>query len=198
MERREFVQKLGVGSAVALVAGGAVATGTETPAAAASEHTGQSHDHEPVRGPMATATVTFGSWRSDNPFDRYPNVSAAAANAHLAIPYQVTIKPGGTVTFAISGLHQILVYAPDVKPEHINTSLLRPTTGTPAGTPLINDPANRLYAGLDPSLHPRDRVEVVQFHAPGRYLVICGVLTHFVNNQMFGWVRVRPGDDDEN
>jgi hypothetical protein len=90
------------------------------------------------------------------------------------------------------------VYGPDVRPEHINASLTRPTTGTPSGTPLINDAVNRVYAGVDPSLYPRDRVEVVQFHSPGRYLVICGVQSHFVTDRMFGWVRVRPGDDDEN
>ena len=117
---------------------------------------------------MSTATVTFGSWRTDLALDRYPNVSPAAANAHLVIPYQVTIKVRGAVTFAISGLHQILVYGPDVKPEHVNALLTRPSTGTPTGAPLINDPSNRVYAGLDPSTQPRERTEVVQFHAEGK------------------------------
>ena len=67
-----------------------------------------------------------------------------------------------------------------------------PTTGTPAGVPLINDPTDRLYRGLDPSLHPRDRIEAVTFPQPGLYLVICGIHDHFVNDRMYGFVRVLP------
>ena len=36
-----------------------------------------------------------------------------------------------------------------------------------------------------------DRVEVVHFPDPGRYLVICGVLPHF-NDGMYGYVEVIP------
>ena len=194
MKRREFVEKLGVGSAVALVTGGAFVSTSGTAAALALGQ-GQGHDHEQVRGPNATATVTFGSWRSDFPVDRYPNVSSGTANGHQVIPYQATIKPGGAVAFVIAGLHQVIVYGPDVEPGQINASLTRPTTGTPLGTPLINDPVNRVFSGVDPSLYPRDRVETVQFLSPGRYLVICGVQSHFVNG-MFGWIRVRPDDDE--
>ena len=60
----------------------------------------------------------------------------------------------------------------------------------PPGPPLINDPNNRVYRGLDPSLQPQDRVEVVHFANDGVYLVICGVRPHFVNDHMFGYVRV--------
>ena len=78
---------------------------------------------------------------------------------------------------------------------------------------MINDPNGRVYFGLDPRKAPlaaniappagaplaysQDRVEVVQFPAPGRYLVICAVLPHFApaNNAhppMHGWVNVVP------
>ncbi len=149
-----------------------------------------------MKGPLAAATVTFGAWRTDLSLDRFPNVSVAAANAHTMIPHQVTIKAGGSVAFIISGLHQILVYGPDVLPDSINAQITRPSTGTPAGTPLINDPARRVYGGLDPTTQPRERSEVVNFHAEGKYLVICGVQSHFVNDQMYGWVRVLPADSD--
>ena len=66
------------------------------------------------------------------------------------------------------------------------------SAGTPAGVPLIDDPANRLYRGLDQSLYPFDRVEVVSFPKAGVYLVICGVLPHFVEDDMFGFVTVLP------
>jgi plastocyanin len=194
MERREFVEKLGVGSVVALVTGGAIvaaasATGAGKPAPASA------HAHQdPVKGPLASATVVFGAWRTDLALDRYPNVSPGAANAHVVTPHQATIKAGGSVAFVISGLHQILVYGPDVSPDSINAQIIRPSTGTPSGAPLINDPANRVYGGLDPSTQPRERTEVVHFHAEGKYLVICGVQPHFVNDQMFGWVRVLPAN----
>lgn len=65
----------------------------------------------------------------------------------------------------------------------------------------------RVYAGMDPSrVHGGpptsvtpllDRVELVQFHTKGRHLVICGVLPHFVNDNMYGWVKVVGGEDDE-
>jgi hypothetical protein len=104
-------------------------------------------------------------------------------------------------TTELSGLHQVVVYAPGTKPTDINPALTRPTTGTPAGVLLINDPLNRLYAGPDPStfLAPaplRDRVEAVRFTHVGRHLVICGVQSHFLDN-MFGWVRVLSNDDDD-
>jgi hypothetical protein len=213
MKRREFVGKVGVGSAaaVAALAGGALAARTPSPPAAArreGEH--QGHDHLPVRGALATATVSFGEWRTDTPLDRYPPTPPGPppGNGHKVIPYQVTIKVGGTVNFIIAGLHQVVVYAPGKRPEDVNVALTRPTKGLPPAVPLINDPVDRLYAGLDPStLHGGppteagnppllDRVEVVQFSREGRHLVICGVLPHFVNDNMYGWVKVL-GDDEE-
>jgi hypothetical protein len=195
MERREFVGKIGLGSAVALVTGGAIVAGAGSPGAA-MEKAAEHHSHDPVKGPLAAATVMFGAWRTDLSLDRFPNVSPGTANAHTVAPYQATIKAGGSVAFMISGLHQVLVYGPDVLPDSINAQLTRPSTGTPAGAPLINDPANRVYGGLDPSTQPRDRAEIVNFHTEGKYLVICGVQPHFVNDQMYGWVRVLPADSD--
>lgn len=197
MERRQFVQKLGLGSAAAAAA----AVG-----AIASER--QDHDHTPVKGPLATATVSFGQWRTDAtpPVDRYgPQPPGPPhGNGHLVIPQQVTVKVGGTVNFIIAGLHQVIVYAPGKRPEDVNVGATRPTQGIPPGVPLINDTVDRLYAGEDPStLHGGpptpttpllDRVEAVQFHQKGLHLVICGVLPHFVNDDMYGWVKV-VGDD---
>jgi hypothetical protein len=74
------------------------------------------------------------------------------------------------------------------RPSDVASAITRPTTGTPAGGPLINDPVGRVYAGLNPSAQDRDRVEVVEFPSPGRHLVICGVQGHFLEG-MFGYVR---------
>lgn len=38
----------------------------------------------------------------------------------------------------------------------------------------------------------QDRVEVVQFTQPGRHLLICAVLPHWVNDKVHGWVNVLP------
>jgi hypothetical protein len=211
MRRREFVEKFGAGSAAAAAAltGSAAAAGT-TAARKETQVDRSSHGHRPVTGPLATATVSFGEWQTEVPLDRYPPAPPIPppppGGGHLLIPHQVTIKVGGTVNFIISGFHQVIVYAPRKRPDDVNIGSVRPTRGTPAGIPLIDDADKRIYAGLDPStvhggpptptVPSLDRVETVQFSRKGRHLVICGVLPHFLDN-MFGWVKVVGGDDDD-
>jgi uncharacterized cupredoxin-like copper-binding protein len=187
MNRRAFVEKVGMGSAT-LASVSALAGG---PASAEAQDESHGHGHSRLDGPLATATVSFGTWLTDPPTDRFPNASPGAANGHGVIPREAKIKAGGSVNFVIAGLHQVIVYAPGTKPEDIDSATTTPTTGTPAGVPLIDDPEGRVYRGLDPSLQPRDRVEIVQFAKPGRYLVICGVQGHFLEG-MIGYVRVLP------
>jgi hypothetical protein len=209
MKRREFVGKVGVGSAAAVAAltNGALANTAGTGGAVQPE--AQHHDHRPISGTLSTATVSFGEWRTDVPLDRAPAQPPGppAGNGHLVIPHQVTIKVGGTVNFIIAGFHQVVVYAPGKRPQDVNVAITRPTRGIPPGVPLINDAVRRLYAGPDPStLHSAfefptnpllDRVEAVQFSRRGRHLVICGVLPHFVEDNMYGWVRVIDNDNDD-
>jgi hypothetical protein len=152
--------------------------------------------HRPISGSLANATVSFGLWQTDPPLDRFPNNSPAARNQHDVLPNQARIQAGGAVNFVISGLHQVIVYGNGTQPTAINTNNTTPTTGTPAGVALINDPTNRIYRGLDPSLQARDRVEVVHFPNRGTYLVICGVRGHFVDDGMYGFVRVVGERDD--
>lgn len=135
------------------------------------------------------ATVSFGQWMSSPPLDRFPNSSPRAFQDFLT-PNNVTITPGSSVSFIIAGLHNIIIYDNGTQPSDINVALTRPTTGTPSGVPIIDDPNKRLYRGLDPSLQPRDRVEVVLFQNEGTYLVICGVLPHFAGG-MYGFVHVK-------
>ena len=97
--------------------------------------------------------------------------------------------------FVIAGFHHIAVYGPGTTLESINETLTQPVTLPPPMPdpfpPLINDPTNRVYRGLDPSRFPQDRVEVVTFADPGRHLVICAFLPHFLDN-MHGFVNVLP------
>ncbi len=142
-------------------------------------------------GADTTATVTFGAWMSSPPLDRFPNTSNTRfRNAHVISPNVVKIKTGGTVRFIVSGLHSIIVYDNETLPEDIDVTQLVNTTGTPT-VPIINDPTNRIYRGLDPTLQAIDRVEAVRFDKPGTYLVICGLLPHF-NGGMYGYVQVVP------
>ena len=187
MKRREFVEKIGMGSA-GLAA--ATAMGTVVSAAPAAKR-GQ-HDHSPLDGPLASAIVSFGQWRTDTapPHDRFPNVSDRFKNQHGVIPYNVKIKVGGSVTFNISGTHLILVYAPGTTLASINGSLINDiVVGPPPFPGFVNDPVNRVYRGLDPRLQPQDRTETITFAAPGTYLVVCGVVPHFVEG-MHGFVKV--------
>ena len=141
--------------------------------------------------PLGNATVSFGQWMSSPPLDRFPNFQGSpTTNVHALSPNVVTIKAGGSVNFIVSGLHNIAIYDDGTQPGDINIGATIPATGIPP-VPLINDPEGRIYRGLDPTLQPSDRVEVVNFAEPGVYLVICGVLPHFTGG-MYGYVRVLP------
>ncbi len=101
-----------------------------------------SHD-----GPLANATVSFGAWMT--PVDRFPNLSPRTANHHELLPTLAKIKAGGSVNFIIAGFHHILVYDDGTKPGDIRANMLIPPTNQPV-PPLIADPRNRIYRGLDP------------------------------------------------
>jgi len=183
MKRREFLEKAGIGSAAV------VASGLVTPVEAQGS---SSHQHELMTGPLASATVSFGQWQTTPPLDRFPSVSDRTRNQHQLTPGEVTIKAGGSVNFIIAGFHHVVVYGDGTQPSDINTALTV-SVSVPPGPPLINDPTNRVYRGLDPSARSgvQDRVEVVHFAERGTYLVICGVLPHFVDG-MVGYVKVLP------
>ncbi len=162
---------------------------------------GQHHRSGPLgvdnAGPLASATVSFGGWMTTPPLDRFPNNANTQfprlQNHHEMVPEIAKIKAGGTVNFIIGGFHVVTVYGDGTQPGDIDTTAtIFPANG---GPPIINDPENRIYRGLDPTLLPptaaQDRVEVVHFASPGTYLVICAVLPHFQEG-MYGYVRVMP------
>ena len=143
--------------------------------------------------PLANETVSFGQWLP--PLDRLTaNPAGGVGNVHELAPQVVTIKAGGAVNFVIAGLHNVQVYDDGTQPDNIGTN---PPTLPGQGGGIIDVATNRIYRGWDPNTVPntfaRDRVEVVHFAEPGTYLVICGVRNHFVDNAMFGFVRVLPG-----
>ncbi len=141
------------------------------------------------------ATVSFGGWMTTPPLSRFPNLNPITANHHALTPKMAQIRVGGTVNFIIGGFHHVLVYDDGTQPEDIDKTVTVPPTN--GGPPLINDPRRRIYRGLDPSLQPQDRVEVVQFDRPGTYFVMCGVLPHF-NDGMYGFIQVVPNHEHGN
>ncbi|MEO8677648.1 MAG: hypothetical protein ABI665_01300 [Vicinamibacterales bacterium] len=187
MKRREFVGRLGVGSAALMsVSGAAAATGKQ------DEH--QEHEHESNHDGTATsATVSFGAWPSGGvtPLDRFALPTAPAApNVHELFPKMTTIKAGSSVNFIVAGFHLLVVYGPGTKYEDINAAMTSPLPGAPAAfPPAVDDPVNRVYRGLNPFGASQDRVEVVHFPVRGTYLVVCAFLPHF-NGKMYGWVKV--------
>ena len=198
--RRDLLKVAGAGT---VAAGLGAITKAET---TKSKTAGHKDHHKALSGPLASATVSFGQWDTDPPFDRMaaevldppgpPNLPPTGGqndftrNVHALLPNEVTIKAGGSVNFIVAGFHQILIYENVSGPSDINSANLIPAS-PPFFPPLVNDPNNRIYRGLDPRpLTLQDRVEVVNFPNPGRYLAICGVLPHFA--EMFGWVRVLP------
>jgi plastocyanin len=188
MKRRQFVGRVGLGSA-ALVSAAAGVSSTASGQGA--------HDHHAIEGPLASATVSFGEWPAtgSQPLDRMALPTAPMApNLHMLVPNTATIQAGGTVNFVVAGFHQIAVYAPGTTPADINPTRLPPTPipNAPPAVFLIDDPVNRLYRGLNPIGESQDRVEAVHFGKAGQYLVMCLVSVHFLNDKMFGWVRVLP------
>ena len=173
MKRRQFVTSV-------------LAGGLSVPAFAA-----QNHDHgEQVDGPLANVNVSFGQWKTSPALDRLLAAPPNSANLHKLIPFEATVKAGGTVNFIISGFHLVAVYGPGSEFEDINGSLTVPLPGAPMGfPPAVDDPVNRIYRGLNPFGAPPDRVEAVNFGVPGRYVAVCAFLPHFTD-RMFGYIRV--------
>jgi len=193
---RRNVLAVAAGGGVAAALGLAMKSGSAK--AQESEH--DEHEHRPISGPLANATINFGAWRTPldrfagvvppNPVNTPNNPNPMAGNHHALTPHEVKIKVGGTVNFIIGGFHHVLVYADGTKPGDINAAAQNPFF-----TLLIDDPTNRVFRGVNPQTVPQDRVETVHFAERGTYLVICGVRPHFVNDNMFGFVRVVDDDD---
>ena len=118
MKRRELLSSI-------------VATGFAVPVLAAQGE----HNHKPMSGPLANATVSFGYW-PQVPADGRPNGGnrfaeplaggpAGQANGHVLLTYEAKIKAGGTINFIVAGYHLIAVYAPGTTLEDIDVWVQR-------------------------------------------------------------------------
>jgi plastocyanin len=223
MKRRDFVTSVIVaGLATPVIGDQQKGKGKEQE----EEHGGHGHGDADER--TNNVVVSFGHWlptpdypanpaelntANPQPIDRFaPNdPNPRRLNGHALTPRTTRVRVGDTVSFVISGFHNLLIYGPGTQPEDIDRTNLVPGSAPP----LINDPKDRLYRGLDPralpgfppapppALQNQDRVEVVGFNTAGTYLVMCGVLPHFYEAAtasaparfvMYGFVDVRARD----
>ncbi len=193
--RRHLLKAAAVGGVT--VTGLGTMLGAEQKPGKDDEHSGHRNrgDHDRRKN----HTVSFGNWTPStaSPLDRRgADPNPRNRNGHFLIPSPVRVHEGDTVSFIISGFHNLIVYGPDWQPSDIDRTklIVSPPATFP---PLVDDPNHRVYRGLDPRTNPanQDRVEVVAFEEKGRFLVICGVLPHFFDATlgdfaMFGYVDV--------
>lgn len=140
-------------------------------------------------GVPAEATVVFG--RDQLGTDFFPPGSHDASfHATDAVqPRTVVIAAGGTVSFLVAEAHKIAIYEPGVTPRDIDaTNLESPGTPFPF-PPIINDATGRIVR--DGLVFGPAVPFSWTFDQPGKYLVICEVLPHFVESKMYGWVDVK-------
>jgi hypothetical protein len=187
MKRRDFVTSVLVGSIAVPVIGDSA-----TPTAKQSEHSG--HGNHGDKDKSQNHQVSFGHWNPTvaAPVDRMTgDPNPRTRNGHFMTASPIKVRAGDTVSFTISGFHNLLVYGPGTQPADIDrTKLLLSPPGT--FPPLINDPTNRVYRGNDPRANPavQDRVEAVAFNDEGTFLVMCGVLPHFFDAARSEFVMV--------
>ena len=144
------------------------------------------------------ATMRFG--RPDmNGFEQMSPSALQHTKAGHAVdkvfPGTVVIRAGETVAFESFPVHQIAVYAPGTAPTDIRIDEDHLADAvTPWGVfrdVLIDDAANRLAVSPISFESMRWSPAPGTFTRPGRHLVICTLVQHYVQARMYGWVEVR-------
>jgi plastocyanin len=131
-----------------------------------------------------TADVEFGTDEEKN-----PHKSEHAADKIR--PHTVVIAAGGSVTYEIYPEHQPAVYQAGTDPDDIDTSQIEPVPGFP-GLFRITDANGRIALAPDQSDEEKEwTTPPGTFDQPGKYLVICTTLPHFVENNMYSYVIVK-------
>ncbi len=145
----------------------------------------------------SAAAVRFGLNEHGSPFPPQVGHDHSSQAKDVLVPRTVVISRGGTVSYTVDAVHQVAVYQAGTEPESITvdgSTLESVDLGFGIVLPQfrINDSNGRL--ALSP---PQALVEQTwttppgTFDGPGRYLVICTSVPHFVLNTMYGWVIVK-------
>jgi hypothetical protein len=134
--------------------------------------------------PPQTATLRFGNPDVGSPFSPVSGHDRSSNAKDNLVPRTVVISQGGQVTFDIQGFHQVAIYQAGTRAEDITV---------PASGLFVNDPTGRIAFG--PLNRPPSTTSWTApagtFSTPGRYLVICNVVPHFAEFNMYGWVIVQ-------
>ena len=120
-------------------------------------------------------------------------LNTGGAVNHAILPDKINVKKGGVVHFQVAGFHQVVVFEPGTKLRDIfpdNGRVIDVAGGIPANVFYLGTPPSPLGVA-SPLSNARNRVESVAFLDPGTYLVICNVTGHFVNDDMFAFVKVK-------
>jgi plastocyanin len=159
----------------------------------ASPSGGAASTQDIADGPPLSATIAFGQPDTGSSF---PPPSGHDQSSHATdslVPRTVVIARGGTVTFDLSGpgraIHQVAVYPDGTQAADVDTTTLAPPPAGCPPVPLIADPDGVVLA--PPPCAGGSTSPNYTFSEPGRYLVICTLLPHFVDAQMYGWVIVK-------
>lgn len=123
------------------------------------------------------------------------------------LPRELEVEAGQTVSFRVSGFHQIAVY---MAPEGANRDQVTNNPDQFVNTNTLNaegdidDPNGRVALGPSPrsidteAVNRDDALGIdVTFQKPGRYLLICAIPSHFLdqdpgaNGGMFGFIEVK-------
>lgn len=147
--------------------------------------------------PAATATVQFGR-ETGSPFPPGSGHDQSGHARDSLVPRTVVIAQGGRVTFKIGPFHQVAIYRPGTTAADISLSDATlddlPVPFPPFVLPnfIINDPNGRIAQSPPLQLVPSTwTTPAGTFAQPGRYFVICKVLPHFAEFEMYGWVIVQ-------
>jgi hypothetical protein len=170
----------------------------------------------------ARITVSFGTGNNNAAPGNTPNHHILPQEFTVRITKArkldgtVVVVPA-TVNFIVSGFHWVWVYKPGVSLAEVVHNI--PTTPpAPAPAPLFvnyegptpvvvsNVFAKGIFPGTPPTFADAgqavpplsgtmNRTDSFAFSTPGRYLVICNVLGHFVDG-MYAWIHVVDDDHD--
>jgi plastocyanin len=144
----------------------------------------------------ALAHMDFGIDEHGSPFPPPDQHDGSGHARDHVYPREVVIRVGGQVNFEIDLVHQVAIYEPGTLPGDIEVSpaTLEDVDLGPFAIPnfRINDPNNRIVLGPPQQLFEQNwTTPAGTFDQPGRYLVICTTVPHFVASKMWGWVTVK-------
>jgi plastocyanin len=167
----------------------------ESPTTRQSQALGADEGAAAKGGPATTATVRFGNPDVGSPFRPPDPHDQSFHSIDNVIPTTTVISAGGTVTFELAEFHQAAVYAPGTRPDDIDATDVTNLTDPGSGAVIIpgflidfaDDPA---FLDNSPFAFAPQSWEMT-FDEPGRYLVICAVVPHFVESKMYAYVHVK-------